>query len=307
MTTMTPAAATLRTAPRPRTAVPGTGSPGDLERDWQAWRAARHAALRDPRGPLSIVAHHWLPPEPTALAGVPGLWWADRHSTHVTVGDPGGGPVLLDAETSRPVTGTRRVVVAEAGSASPFLVAPDGTGTPDDPSGLVAVEVALRTGRALVRLRDPGSDALAAATDRDPVETYPFDAAAVVDVGVRWYDVPRPATVGAAKPGLVHHVEVVGSVDLAGPDGPVTLEVVRGHRGGVTLAFTDTADDVPGWRAVHLTAAALLAERSTGRLRIDLNRASAYPSHFNDHGTCPRPLEGNALPFPVVAGEKDPR
>ena len=39
---------------------------------------------------------------------------------------------------------------------------------------------------------------------------------------------------------------------------------------------------------------------------LDLNRAVSYPYAFSDFGTCPAPVDGNVLPFPVAAGEKAP-
>jgi hypothetical protein len=288
----------------------------ELEREWLAWRAQRHAGLRAPRGVLSLTSHHWLGAEPARLPGVPGEWWADADGAHVrpagaaaSTDAPVARPldVLLDADSLEPVDVERTVVVAEAGSAAPFLVGA-GLVTPETAQDLVAVELALRTGRYLLRTRDPHAAALAAAESADPVPSFGFDAAWLLDAPVRWYDEPRADVVPGAKAGLIHHVQVVGETDLTGPDGQVvTLRLAAGHAGGVTLAFTDRADDVPAWRAVHVDAAAAGAARETGTLRLDLNRATAYPSHFNDHGTCPQPLDGNDLPFAVEAGEKDPR
>ncbi|GMA24438.1 hypothetical protein GCM10025864_21970 [Luteimicrobium album] len=202
----------------------------------------------------------------------------------------------------------------------PFLVDGPGGATPDAAgAALVGVELALRTGRYLLRTRDPKAPALAAfvaAGEEAAVPAFAFDPAQVRDLPVRWYAEPRADVVDGAKPGLVHHVAVVGEVDLDG----TTLRLVAGHHGGVTLSFTDRAPGTPGWRAVHVPAVDVEASRAAAAssggpdvdggpertLRVDLNRATAYPSHFNDHGTCPRPLAGNDLPFAVQAGEKDP-
>ncbi len=294
---------------------------------WRLWRAERAAGLRAPRGVLSLTSHHWLRSEPAEVDGVPGLWWADDDGAHVRAhGDagfadsdaaPAEGAVaaLLDAETLRPVEGARTVVVAEAASAVPFLVGRPGAVEPTG-AGLVGVELALRTGHYLLRTRDPQAPALTAfvaAGDDAVVPAFAFDPGQVRDVPVRWYGEPRAAVVDGAKQGLVHHVQVVGEVDLSGTN----LRLVAGHHGGVTLSFTDRAEGVPAWRAVHVPDADVEASRAAavpgpdgareGALRIDLNRATAYPSHFNDHGTCPRPLAGNDLPFAVESGEKDPR
>jgi hypothetical protein len=39
---------------------------------WQAWRDAREARLRDPRGWLAITAIHWLTTTPQRFDDVPG-------------------------------------------------------------------------------------------------------------------------------------------------------------------------------------------------------------------------------------------
>ncbi|QFU99637.1 hypothetical protein KDY119_03172 [Luteimicrobium xylanilyticum] len=280
------------------------------ESAWRAWRAQRVAGLGAPRGVLSLTAHHWLGAEPASVDGVPGLWWADDDGAHVRPDDgvpaaAGHGAVLLDADTLRPVEDVRTVVVAEAGSAVPFLVGATGGATPRAAGAdLVGVELALRTGRYLLRTRDPKAPALAAfvaAGDEVAVPAFAFDPAQVRDLPVRWYAEPRADVVDGAQPGVVHHVTVVGEVELDG----ATLGLVAGHQGGVTLSFTDRADGAPAWRAVHVPEADVEASRD-GVLRVDLNRATAYPSHFNDHGTCPRPLAGNDVPSAVEAGEKDP-
>lgn len=315
MSTLSPA-----TTPAP---TPAPDDPAALEHAWLAWREARRTGLADPHGVLSLTAHHWLLETAATLDALPGQWWADADGAHVV--PEGGTGELLDAATGDPVAGQRDVVVAEAGSVLPFRVAGDGRAaeggaaegdSPDGraPEDRVAVELALRTGRYLLRTRDPRSAALTAfrtAVETDPdtaLRTYPFDPAQVLDLPVRWYDEPVADVVDGAKEGLVHHVRVVGEVDVPGPDGrQATLRVLAGHGGGLTLAFRDRAADLPAWRAVHVGADDAAAARASGVLRVDLNRASAYPSHFNDHGTCPQPLAGNDLPFAVEAGEKDPR
>src|SRR5690606_30997249 len=87
---------------------------------WAAWHAEREEGLRPPHGWLSLVAYHWLPAEPAALPGVPGLWWADADGAHHRASE---GRAVRTA-TGDDVTS----VVGAAGRSSvagPFL--PDGS------------------------------------------------------------------------------------------------------------------------------------------------------------------------------------
>ncbi|UJP40047.1 DUF1684 domain-containing protein [Cellulomonas palmilytica] len=250
--------------------------------DWATWHEARERDLATPHGWLTLVAYLDLPSTPTALADVPGLWWADEDGAH-------------HARTAD-LSGATTHVVAEAGSQVVQTYTPQGrTGADAD----VAVELVRRTGRYAIRLRDPRAAAL---RDFDGVPTFPYDASWVLDVPVRWYDEPRAAVVGAARPGLVHHVSVVGEVDLERDGRTVTLRLTGGKGGAPALLFTDEAPGLAPWRIVFPEPS---ADRST--VRLDLNRALNLPYAFSDFGTCPAPLEGNHVPFAVAAGERAPR
>ncbi|MFI2704402.1 DUF1684 domain-containing protein [Cellulosimicrobium composti] len=273
---------------------------------WAAWHAEREEALRPPHGWLSLVAYHWLPAEPAALPGVPGLWWADADGAHHRASE---GRAVRTA-TGDDVT---TVVVTEGGSSVAGTFLPDGRDPAADAdrgatgeTREVAVEVVRRTGRYAVRLRDPLAPARLAF---DGVPTFAHDPAWVLDADVRWYDAPRPVVVGAARPGLVHHALAVGEVDLVverdGGRRAATLVLTGAPGGGAALLFSDEADDVAPWRV--LTVDADVAPGTTGRVRLDLNRAINLPYAFSDHGTCPAPVEGNHVPFAVTAGERAPR
>ncbi|MGO3485293.1 MAG: DUF1684 domain-containing protein, partial [Cellulosimicrobium funkei] len=259
--------------------------------------------LRPPHGTLSLVANHALPAEPAALPGIPGLWWADADGAHHSADE--GGAVRT---TTGSAVGT--VVVAEGGStvAGTFLPHDRDAGDPADGGETreVAVEVVRRTGRYAVRVRDPLAPAR---TAFDGVPTFAYDPAWVVDAPVRWYDAPRPVVVGAARPGLVHHVRTVGEVDLVverdGARRGATLALTGAPDGAVTLLFSDEADGVAPWRVLRVDADAVPG--TAGSVRLDLNRAVNLPYAFSDFGTCPAPVEGNHVPFAVTAGERAPR
>ncbi|WP_082918656.1 DUF1684 domain-containing protein [Cellulosimicrobium sp. I38E] len=285
---------------------PAAPRPADDAQDaaaWAAWHAEREEGLRPPHGWLSLVAYHWLPAAPAALPGVPGLWWADADGAHHRAGE--GGAVRATTGDS---VGT--VVVAEGGSSVAGTFLPDGRDAGDPADGgetrEVAVEVVRRTGRYAVRLRDPLAPAR---TGFDGVPTFAHDPAWVVDAAVRWYDAPRPVVVGAARPGLVHHVSTVGEVDLVverdGVSHRATLVLTGKAGGAVTLLFSDEADGVAPWRVLWVDAD--VAPGTEGRVRLDLNRTINLPYAFSDFGTCPAPVEGNHVPFAVTAGERAPR
>ncbi|WP_082131452.1 MULTISPECIES: DUF1684 domain-containing protein [Cellulomonas] len=249
-----------------------------------AWRAAREDELRAPHGWLSPVAYLAVPHAPTVLGDVPGRWWVDADQVHHAVG--------ADVTTHAVAEGGSQVVTT-------YLPAGRASAGDADPSE-VAVELVRRTGRYALRLRDPQAPTRVAFTG---VPASPHDASWVLDVPVRWYAEPREVVVGAARPGLVHRVQVVGEVDVARDGRRATLALTGAPGGAVTLLFSDEADDVAPWRVVQ----AGVPGPGATTLRLDLNRAVNLPYAFSEHGTCPAPVPGNHLPFAVTAGERVPR
>lgn len=292
-------------------ATSGTNLAEEAVREHAAWRADRERELREPYGWLSPTALLWPTATPSRLPGLPGEWWvADGvlrtqpvpGDTTVLVGEgiePDGPTVIGVGEGRGRVVGT-------------FLPeGRDGSAGPDDAN--VAVEVIVRTGRYGVRLRDPQAATRAAFAG---VPAFDYDPGWVLDVPVRWYDEPEPVTVGAARPGLVHHVEVLGEVDVVHGGRSATL-ALTGTLTSPTVLFSDEADGVAPWRALDVTPADVMTTGGTvqgerppapsGTLRLDLNRAVNLPHAFTDFGTGAAPLAGNHLPFAVTAGEKAPR
>ncbi|MEV0890489.1 DUF1684 domain-containing protein [Promicromonospora sp. MEB111] len=292
-------------------ATSGTNVAEEAVREHAAWRADRERELREPHGWLSPTALLWPTATPSRLPGVPGEWWV-ADGVLRTQPVPGDTTVLVgeDIEPDGPTVvgvgeGRGRVV-------GTFLPeGRDGSAGPDDAK--VAVEVIVRTGRYGVRLRDPQA---ATRTAFAGVPAFDYDPAWVLDVPVRWYDEPEPVTVGAARPGLVHHVEVLGEVDVVHGGRSATL-ALTGTLTSPTVLFSDEADGVAPWRALQVsttdvtttdgTAQDEPAPAPSGTLRLDLNRAVNLPHAFTDFGTGAAPLAGNHLPFAVTAGEKAPR
>jgi hypothetical protein len=288
-----------------------------------AWRASRERELREPYGPLSPVALHWPTSRHQKLPGLPGEWWSANGMLFTQPG-PGDTAVLTGADVEP--DGPTAIGVRDGRSRILGTFLPDGrdgsAAGPGDESA-VAVEVVLRTGRYGVRPLDPQA---ATRTAFDGVPTFDYDPAWLLDVPVRWYDEPEAVTVGGARPGLVHHVEVFGEVDVVVGGQAATL-ALTGTLTAPVVVFSDEADGVAPWRALQVTTpdgagdaalgdaalgdaadeAAEVAIATSDRLRLDFNRAVNLPYVFTDFGTSAAPLAGNHLPFAVTAGEKTPR
>ncbi|MFE7408318.1 DUF1684 domain-containing protein [Isoptericola sp. NPDC057559] len=283
-------------------------------------RADRERELAAPHGWLSLTAFHWLPARPASLPGLPGLWLADDAGAHLRPGE-GAGPLLRGSavrdgsfdgdvpEGGSTVLGTFRPDGREPVGPGAGAVAHDPTRDEalDERSGEtseVAVELVRRTGRLAVRLRDPHARAR---LDFAGVPVFEHDPTWDLTVPVRRYAAPRDVVVGAARPGLVHHLDAVGEVDLTRGDRTVTLVLTGTPGGAPTLLFSDEADGVAPWRVVRPTLPEGLAPGASGTARLDLNAAVNLPYAFSDHGTCPAPPPGNHVPFAVTAGERAPR
>lgn len=273
--------------------------------EYAKWRADRERELATPHGWLSLTALLWPTAEPRRLPGLPGEWWvADR--TLYTRPVP-GDTAALTGDLVVP-HGLTQVAVDEGRSRILGTFLPqgrDGSGPGGEQE--VAVEVVLRTGRYAIRPRDPLS---ATRTRFDGVPVFAYDPSWVLDADVSWYDEPERAAVGAAQPRLVHHVDVIGEVDVV-HGRTVTKLALTGTLAEPTLLFSDESDEVAPWRVLRLAApdpaGAHREPGSSGTLRLDLNRAVNLPYAFTQFGTCPAPLAGNHLPFAVAAGEKAPR
>ncbi|PUB25295.1 hypothetical protein C8K30_10739 [Promicromonospora sp. AC04] len=287
-----------------------TAADDDAVSGHAAWRAARERELLEPHGWLSPVALLWPTATPRRLPGVPGEWWvADGVLyTRPAPGDTAalvGERVVPDGPTAIGVGEGRSRII---GTFLPEERAGSAAGA--DGAHEVAVEVVVRTGRYGVRLRDPQA---ATRTEFTGVPAFDYDPSWVLDAPVRWYDEPESVTVGAAQPGLVHHVEVFGEVDLVRGGRFATL-ALTGTLTSPTIVFSDEADGVAPWRALLVTTpdgtgdpVDEAAPATSDTLRLDLNRAVNLPHAFTDFGTSAAPLAGNHLPFAVTAGEKAPR
>ncbi|GAA1984466.1 DUF1684 domain-containing protein [Terrabacter lapilli] len=250
--------------------------------EWDQWRAAREASLGEEHGWLSLTGFAWLPDEPSALPGLPGLWWAGEDGAHVRAEEQ--DRLVTDVG---PVLGRASADVAESGSL--HWVRHDDR----------VVELLRRGGRLAVRTRDPQAPARLAFKG---VPTWEHDPEWVRPATFTPAQEPVTVEVATAREDLVQQARVVGTVD-------VDIAGVR-HRlsavpagDGLALLFHDATNEVTSapWRSV-----ATEAPDPGGNLVVDFNRAVNLPFAFSDHGTCPAPVSGNRIAVAVTAGEKRP-
>lgn len=265
-----------------------TSTVSDLQTSWVAWHTEREDELRAPHGWLSLTALHWLTPEPTAFAGVPGQWSATPDGVVLTA-SASDGLVVRSVREPRPVDGTVTLHPVDGQPGTLVEV------------GDVVVEVIRRTDTHAIRVRDPEA---ITRTAFDGVPTFPVDERWVVEGRFDAYTEPRPVTVDAVVEGLNHYFTALGVVRFELDGQEHELVALPGRDGGLSLHFRDaTSGDTtyPGGRSVKTADPA-----PDGTLTIDFNRLSNLPCAFTDFATCPLPPAGNHLRFAMEAGERSP-
>ncbi|MCS7477210.1 DUF1684 domain-containing protein [Umezawaea endophytica] len=252
----------------------------DLQADWTEWHDRREAVLRQPHGWLSLTGLLWLDSTPRRFPGVPGEWVVAGAAARVTASAADG--LVVDGAV---LDGTASVEVAEQGST---LFAAYGD---------VLVEVARRSGRYVLRPRDPNSPTRTAFTG---VPAFAVRPEFVVDAEFRPYDAPRTVVVGSAQEGLEQETTVDGELvfTLGGVKQTVAASV-DGDSVGFRFSDATSGTSTAAWRS-------LSGPLADGRAVLDFNRATNMPFTFSPYGTCPRPPEGNVLPVAVEAGELKP-
>lgn len=271
---------------------------------WQQWRHARDAEFADPYGWLSLTALEWLGTEPAAVAGAPGRWWADADGFHVEAAGPS---LLIDG---RPVSDSVLVcslpsacagrVKTPALPALPHgrLVVWDGAGeAPAVIAGERRLELLVRGLLRGVRVRDPQAPALQAFAG---VPVFDYDPGWRLPATWRPYESAEQLSVAAVVPGLRYPQLVVGEVSFEVAGRTHVLKVNDGE----WIAFRDASNGVDTTRHCRWVEVAVASD---GTAVVDFNFAANPPCAFTDFGTCPLPPDGNHLPVPVLAGERDPR
>ncbi len=259
----------------------------DLQTTWEEWHSVRERELATPHGWLSLTSFHWLPVEPAALPGLPGLYSVQNGQAVLTAESADGYAIAGDSGT--PIDGTVRATVAEAKSLV-WLSRAD-----------VAVELALRGGRYTIRTRDPKA---VTRTQFTGVPAFGVDRRWLVEGRFEPFDQPRLISVLTARHDLVQQITGVGTVELDLDGTKYSLIATAGGAGTLNISFHDSTNgaETARWRAVSTSA-----PDNAGRVEVDFNRAINFPYAFTDYGTCPAPPAGNTLPVEITAGERAPR
>lgn len=252
--------------------------------EWKHWSDGRAAAVSTVHGQLALTGTHWLEPEPTAIPGLPGRWWADAEGVRVRA-------AAADGIT---VTGAPSPVDGEA------LLRPDSDPAADTASlgelRLVPIE---REGELALRVFDPAAPRRAAFAG---IAAYPYSPEwAVPAVFTPFGAGDGQAVVVPNADGKERPLAVSGEVSFTVAGEHRTLTVSRADNGRLSGVIADATSGTDTYRFRFIT---LPAPDADGHTVLDFNRAYLPPCAFADHFICPFPPPGNRLDFAVEAGEK---
>jgi uncharacterized protein len=246
-----------------------------------SWHAQHEEQRASAHGFLAVTSLNWLTEEPQRFEDAPGLWWSDADGVGVEVGP--GESLLLDG--------------VELTGRHSFGAIPERGGLTLR-SGRLAIEVARRGGRDLVRPRDPRHPTR---TQYLGTPTYPPHLGWVRQGRFVPFAEPRPTAVGSVADGLEHVYEAPGRIEFE-LDGAVhSLTAFPAADGALLVLFTDATSGITTYGASR--SLALDAPGPNGEVVLDFNRAVNLPCAYTVHATCPLPPAENRLPFPVEAGE----
>ncbi|NVM98955.1 DUF1684 domain-containing protein [Arthrobacter sp. SDTb3-6] len=257
-----------------------------LTERWDRFRAGRNTALAAEHGWLTLTSFQWLPAEPAALEGIPGLWGSDGTTASLTAA-AGDGLTLVEGGAA--VAGT--ITAALADEESLLWVR----------FGSVVVELGMRANRYMVRTRDARSPVL---TQFTGVPVFGYNPGLVVTGTFEPYAEPRSVDIATANPEVPGVAVLVGEVVFALNGTSHRLAAEQGRLGSLLVTFLDDTNNVTSshWRKLEVAR-----PRPDGTVVVDFNRAINYPSAFTDYGTCPAPVAGNRINAPIEAGERSPR
>lgn len=261
----------------------------------ERWRAARLAALRQPRGWLSLCGLDWLAEGDQQIGSDAGndivLPSGPRRAGVLRV--EGGAVTLLPAPGANWKTGGGLVDAA-------LPLRDDAVGDPTLLElGALRLVIIRRGARLAVRTWNTQAELL----ERfDGIPSYPVDPRwrieARFEAGLvgRTIDVPDVTGVVAAEASP-------GAVVFTADGREHRLDALAGgERGELWLVFGDRTngkETYAGGRFLYTDAPA-----RDGRLVVDFNRAYNPPCVFSPYATCPLPPDENRLDLAVEAGER---
>ena len=258
--------------------------PDTFAADWATWHEQKEATLAAPHGFLAVTALSWLTDRPQRVPGAPGTWLADARGVVVTLAEE-------EQLTVDGVEVSGEHVIGGLGLRESRLTH----------AGDVAVEVAERGGRYVVRVRDPRSP-LRVQYPGNPA--YPADPRWAVPGRFVPFGAPRPTTVPGAFAGVEHVYDAPGVVEFELDGQRLSLTAFAGYEpGSLSVLFSDatSGDTTYAFRSLQIAA-----PDAAGAVVVDLNRAANLPCAYTDLATCPTPPAENRLPVRVEAGELTP-
>jgi uncharacterized protein len=211
------------------------------------------------------------------------LWWQDDDAAYV---DPCGMTMTLQAQE---FTTTRRVPVADDGA-----------------------EVRIRAGDVEIGITNRGAHMIVT-YDPNALLRSTFYGVPCYEPSQKWrlqgrfdsFDQQESITLGSVA-WRSHDYESPGAVRFMYGGTEYALVALKAPDGGLNIVFKDATSGVTTYPACRSLAVDTPDE--DGTVRLDFNRAVNLPCAFTDNfPICPVPPPQNRLPFPVEAGEMDPR
>ncbi|WNI14896.1 DUF1684 domain-containing protein [Actinacidiphila sp. ITFR-21] len=234
--------------------------------EWEKWREGRAESVAAADGLLALTGTHWLDDLPDGvIPGLPGIWR------------------LEDGSVVRELDGEKTVLETEGRP----LHLPDGR----------KVLAIVREGLLAVRVWDADSPAVRAFTG---IDAFDWERRWVVPGVFRPFDTARSVRVPNAD-GRERGLGLAGELTFTVDGTEHTVSVTVQADGGLWAVVADGTSGKTSFRFRNVYTSAPAAD---GSVTVDLNRTSLPPCAFADAFICPFPPPGNALPFPLEAGER---
>jgi uncharacterized protein (DUF1684 family) len=259
----------------------------------EQWRAGRVQRLTGPAGWLTLIGRHPLEHGTWSVGSAAG------NAIRLAAGPEKLGTVTYAADGKVTFTLADGVDAAIDGTAarSAELVV-DGEKPTYVRAGTVNFYIMDRSGNLFLRVRD--SEA-ARRKNFAGIESYPIDPAWRVEADWVPFDPPREIKITNII-GLVEPTPIPGKAVFQ-HDGQryELLAIDEGPDEDLFFVLTDTTAGAETYEACRF----LYAKRPVnGKIVLDFNKVYNPPCAFTPFATCPLPPKGNALPFPLRAGEK---
>jgi uncharacterized protein (DUF1684 family) len=264
------------------------------ERQVEAARAARVAALTGPDGWLTVIGLHFLAPGPSTIGSAPG------NAVVLAAGPSHFGTIILSAGKSAAFYRAPGADVKIDGRSAGFAeLRTDHSG--EEPTrvacGTVSFYLIERGGRIALRVKDSA----AAARGHFPgLDTYPVDPAWRIEA--KW--------VSFVPARRVAITDVLGNVSMEKVPGKAVFErggkawelfpVLEGPADPLFFVFSDATAETSTYHMRFLYA----GQPKGGTVVLDFNLATNPPCAFTPFATCPLPQKENRLALAVTAGEK---